>query len=134
MKKEILFAGDELELLNALDRTGCVLTDDGKFYCDSENRKLQLNSRLPIRIRGTYAAGDGGWKIVYSIAPAPRTLAIGVFCVIALAAFLISGASYTGTAFFGILCGAMVINYLAQKKSCLRRFESTLLHKPEFEW
>lgn len=134
MEKEFIFSGDELELLNALDRTGCVLTDDGKFYCDSENRKLQLNSRLPIRIRGTYAPAEGGWKICYSLWPAPRTMAIGIVCLIVLAAFLISGASYTGTAFFAILCGAMVINYLAQKKSCLRRFESTLLHKPELQW
>ena len=71
MEKEVFFAGDELALLNALDRSGCVLTDDGKFYCDSENRRLQLNSRLPIRIRGTYARAEGAGPSPIPWAPGP---------------------------------------------------------------
>ena len=131
---EVFFPGGELELLNALDRSGCVLTDNGKFYCDSENPRLQLNSRLPIRIRGTYAPAEGGWTIAYTLRPAPRTVAIGAFCLAAMGAFVLTGGSYTGAGFFAILCAAVAVNYLAQKKDCQRRFESTLLHMPESEW
>lgn len=134
MSKEVIFSGDELELLNALDRTGCVLTDDGKFYCNMENDKLRYNSRLPVRIKGTYAPVENGWKIAYTVIPAPRTIFIGIFCLLALLSFVVSGASFTGAAFFAIFCGALVINFLAQKNSCLRRFENGLLNKTDFEW
>ena len=133
MKQELFFSGDELELLNALDRSGCVLTDDGKFYCDLENDKLPFNSRLPVRIKGTYTAGENGWKINYSIQPAGRTMAICAVCLIILLAFAVSGKSMTGTGFFAIFCGAVAINFLGQKKACLRRFENMLLHGRDME-
>lgn len=133
MAQEVIFSGDELELLNALDRSGCVLTDDGKFYCDLENDKLPFNSRLPVRIKGTYASGESGWKITYQILPAARTGIIGAVCLIMLIAFAVSGQSLTGTGFFAIFCAAMVINFLGQKKACLRRFENMLLHGRDME-
>jgi len=133
MKQELFFSGDELELLNALDRSGCVLTDDGKFYCDMENDKLPFNSRLPVRIKGTYAAEEAGWKIVYSMMPAARTMVIGAVCLVMLLAFAISGQSLTGAGFFAIFCAAMVINFLGQKKACMRRFENVLLHGRDLE-
>lgn len=133
MKQEIFFSGDELELLNALDRSGCVLTDDGKFYCILENDKLPFNSRLPVRINGTYEAAEGGWKIAYNILPAARTMAIGAVCLVVLLAFAISGQSLTGAGFFAIFCAAMAINFLGQKTACMRRFENVLLHGRDME-
>ena len=128
MVREIAFAGDELELLNALDRAGCVLGDDSKFRCDMENDKLPFNSRLPVRITGAYIRQETGWKIGFRAVPATKTLMVGVFCLIALLGFALTGGSITGMALFAILLAALVINFLAQRKSCLQRFESILLH------
>lgn len=131
--KEIVFSGDELELLNALDRSGCVLTDDGSFSCIMENDNLPFNSRLPVRIKGTYMAAEGGWKITYRMMPATKTIAIGLVCLIVMAAFLVTGGSLTGAGFFAIFCGAIAVNFLGQKKACMRRFENKLIHGREVE-
>ena len=128
MKREILFAGDELELLNALDRAGCVLGDNSKFHCDMENDKLPFNSRLPIRITGEYIRQETGWKIGFRAVPARKTLMVGLFCLVALICFALTGGSITAMALFAIILAALVINFLAQKKGCLQRFESVLLH------
>lgn len=132
MVKEILFSGDELELLNALDRAGCVLTDDGKFYCNMEKDDLPFNSRLPVRIKGTYAAAEGGWKIAYSVGPAPRTLLIGVIFGVLFLSSLMAGMG-TGMVLFAILTAAMAVNFLGQKNACQRRFENILLHRRDYE-
>lgn len=132
MAQEIIFPGDELMLLNALDRSGCVLTDDGKFYCDLENDNLPFNSRLPVRFRGTYAPADTGWRITYSILPANRSLVIGLVFVLMLVGSLAFGAG--GAAMpFGILTVAMIVNFLGQKSACMRRFENKLLHGRDLE-
>ena len=111
MAKEILFSGDELAFLMALDRGGCVLTDDGKFYCDLENEKIAMRSRLPVRIKGEYESCESGWRIRYRVLPAPRTAAIALLFAVLFAASLVSfavaGGSLTGSALFGILCGAV---------------------------
>lgn len=127
MAKELFFSGGELELLVAMDRTGCVLTDDGKFYCDLEKDGVP-SSRLPVRIRGTYAAENRGWKIRYQVVPEPRTSVIGIVFALLFAASLISfavtGGSLTGSALFGILNAALIVNYAAQYKGCMKRFEN----------
>ena len=130
MKKELRFSGDELGLLVALDRTGCVLTDDGKFYCDLENGKLAMRNRLPARIRGEYTPGEQGWILSYRVLPAPKTVLIGVIVAVLLTANLItraaSGESLTGSFFFAILLGALAVNYAAQYKECVKQFENQL--------
>ena len=130
MAQEVIFRGDELELLMAMDKAGCVLTDDGKFYCDLENPALGYNSRLPVRIRGTYATGEDGWKIAFQAIPAPRTMVIGcvfvVFFLAMLIVFLGTGEGLTGLGFSLILCAAMVINYFAQYKGCVKRFANAM--------
>ena len=130
MAKVIIFTGDELEFLMALDKAGCVLTDDGKFYCDLENEKVAMRSRLPVRIKGTYVSSEAGWKVTYRVVPAPKTALIGViFAVLfvaSLASFAAAGGSLTGNALFGILCGAVAVNYAVQYKSCEKRFARAL--------
>ena len=125
MMRELIFSGDELELLVAMDAAGCVLTDNGKFYCDMDNEKLRYSSRLPARIRGEYAPCEGGWHIRFQVTPGPRTAAIGVIFGVLLASFLISG-SFSGAGLFVILSGAVVLNYLLQRSGCVKRFESCL--------
>ena len=132
MAKELIFSGDELALLVAMDRAGCVQTDDGKFYCDLENDKLPWGSRLPVRILGTYESMERGWKIALRIRPAPRTLLIGIIFAVLFLSSLIA-APGKGTVLFGILSAAMVVNFAAQKNGCLRRFENVLLHGRDFE-
>jgi len=130
MAKEIIFSGDELEFLMALDRGGCVLTDDGKFYCDLENEKIAMRSRLPVRIKGEYESCENGWRIRYRVAPAPKTAMIALIFAVLFAASLVSfaaaGGSLTGSALFAILCGAMAVNYSVQYKSCEKRFRNLL--------
>jgi len=130
MTKELFFSGDELELLVAMDASGCVLTDDGKFYCDLENEKLAMRSRLPVRVKGSYGSCENGWRITYRMQPAPRTILIGVLLAVLLVSNLLTIAaaegSWTGSVLFGILIGALVVNYGAQYKSCVRRFENAM--------
>lgn len=123
MSRKILFQGDELVLLMAMDTAGCVQTDAGRFYCDMEKDDLPFNSRLPVRIKGEYASVSDGWEITFRVVPAPRTLLIGaVFCVFFLS-FLISG-NFSGGGLFGILFAALFVNFAGQHKSCVKRFES----------
>ena len=125
--KEFVFSGDELELLSAMDRSGCVLTDDGKFYCDLKDDDFSVsNSRLPARIKGSYEPVASGWKITYRVVPAPKTVLIAVifgvlFCA-SILAFAMTGGSLTGSTLFGILCCAVAVNYAVQYKSCEKRF------------
>ena len=130
MAQKVIFRGDELELLMAMDKAGCVLTDDGKFYCDLENPELGYNSRLSVRVKGTYTTGENGWKIAFQAMPGPRTMVIGciftVFFLVMLVNFLTTGEGLTGLGFSLILCAAMVINYLAQYKGCVKRFANAM--------
>ena len=129
MAQELMISGDELELLAAMDRSGCVLTDDGKFYCDLDKDGMQT-SRLPVRIQGTYVSAEAGWRITYRVVPTPRTMVIGMVFAFLFAASLISfavtGGSLTGSALFGILNAALIVNYAAQYKGCMKRFENTM--------
>ena len=126
MTREIRFTGDELELLMAMDGAGCVLTDDGAFYCDADNIKLRYAGRLPARIRGTYTREGEEWVLRCSIVPAPRTTVIGAVCFLVFLCFLITGISLRGAILFGILSLAMAVNFLAQRSECMRRFESRM--------
>lgn len=129
MAQEIMFSGDELELLNALDRSGCVLTDDGKFTCSLQNDKL------PMCLKGEYASVEKGWKLTYRIAPAPRMTVIGGIFALLFLVSLISFARtgvFTGAVLFGILLVAMVVNYTGQKKDALKRFENSLLRGTDY--
>ena len=127
--KAFVYSGDELELLSAMDRSGCVLTDDGKFYCDLKDDDFSVsNSRLPARIKGSYEPVASGWKIAYRVVPAPKTALIAaifavLFCA-SIAAFAVTGGSLTGSALFGILCCAVAVNYAVQYKGCEKRFEN----------
>lgn len=129
MEKELSFPGGELELLTAMDAAGCVLTEDGKYCYTMESGKI------PLRITGTYTVGDGSWKITCRVTPAPRITAIGgVFAALflfGLFTFFQTGVM-TSALLFGVLTAALLVNYLSQKKNCLRRFENTLLRKNEF--
>ncbi len=130
MAQKIIFTGDELEFLMKMDQLGCVLTDHGKFYCDLENDKLAMQNRLPVRIRGEYAPCEAGWRITYRVMPAPRTWLIGGIFLLLFAAsllsFLAADGSITGSALFGILCAALVVNYVTQYKACAKRFENAV--------
>ena len=129
MKKELRFPGGELELLTAMDAAGCVLTENGTYCYNMENGKL------PLRITGTYTVGDGSWTLTCRVMPTPRIAAIGaVFAALflfGLVTFFRTGVM-TSALLFGVLTAALLINYLSQKKHCLRRFENTLLRKLEF--
>jgi len=124
-----MISGGELEFLMIMDQAGCVLTDDGKFYCDLEKNGAPA-SRLPVRVKGTYAAENDSWKIRYRVIPAPRTMVIGVIFALLFVASLISfgvtGGSLTGSALFGILNAALIVNYMAQYKGCMKRFENVM--------
>jgi len=128
MEKEILFTGDELEFLMKMDRIGCVLTDDGTFYCDLGTEKLPINSRLPARIKGSYQQEGAGWRITYHVVPGPRTILIGGIFLILFGTSLISfaavGGSLMGSGLFGILCAALILNYATQYQDCAKRFEN----------
>jgi len=123
MAKELFFSGGELELLAAMDRTGCVLTDDGKFTWDPEKCGMAFGSRVPVKIRGTYAPADGVWKITYRVIPAKKTVLIGILYLAVLLCCLLVG-SYRSTILFVILNVAMVVNYVPQNKETLKRFEN----------
>ena len=123
MAKELIFSGGELELLAAMDRTGCVLTDDGKFTWDPEKCGMGFGSRVPVKIRGTYAPADGDWKITYQVIPAKKTVLIGMLYLAVLLCCLLVG-SYRSAILFVILNVAMVVNYVPQNKETLKRFEN----------
>lgn len=129
MEKELSFPGGEMEFLTAMDAAGCVLTEKETYYYNMETGKI------PLRITGTYRVGNGSWTLTCRVMPAPRIAAIGgVFAAL----FLFGVFSYirtgvmTSALLFGVLTAAVLINYLGQKKNCLRRFENTLLRKLEF--
>jgi hypothetical protein len=65
--------------------------------------------------------------------PAPKTIAIGAICLAVTVLFLITGASLTGAGFFAIFCAAIAVNFLGQKKACMRRFENVLLRGRDLE-
>ena len=126
MQNEITFAGDELMLLSRMDAAGCVLTDDGKFYCDVEIGKL------PLRVTGTYAPVDDGWRIAYRMGLPPKMLAMGgVFAALFLFGIVTWAQTgvKTSALLFGILTAALAVNFLSQKKGCAKRFEGLLLGK-----
>ncbi len=121
MAQEIIFTGNELEFLMKMDQLGCVLTDDGKFYCDPEKNGLSYGSRVPVIIKGSYVPGDGGWKLTYWVVPAKKTIGIGILFLATLLCCLIIG-SYSSAGLFCILSIALVVNYVPQNKECLKRF------------
>ena len=117
-----MFSGDELEFLAAMDRTGCILTDDGKFICDPEKSGLSFGSRVPLSIKGTYAPVENGWKITFRAVPAKKTIWIAVMFLATLLCCLMVG-SWNSAGLFGILCAALAGNYVPQNKEMLKRFE-----------
>ena len=123
MAREILFSGDALELLAALDASGCVLTEEARFFCNLEGETLPFNSRLPVRIKGDFAPGEEVYKIRFRVLPAPRIALLGGSFLTAALGCLAAG-NLRGAALFGILAAALGVNFAAQRKSCLRRFAS----------